>query len=256
MVADEWLASRIDAAERSRKNFTVSIGWINRMLADRDPESITIADVQRWIQMQVDADSAPGSIRLRMSVLTQILDFAEVEPNPTLSRRVRRPRAVRKDYRLPTRGELALIYQHIDPKKREAVRMMEHTGMRVSEVVALKWEDLDRPRHRLLVPEAKTSAGRRWIDQIDGLPALADKPEGVADDRRVFEVTESMVSHAMGKACEAAKIRHYSPHDLRHLHASRLLHDQVLSPAQIAARLGHATALITLGTYSHVVPPD
>jgi integrase len=47
-----------------------------------------------------------------------------------------------------------------------------------------------------------------------------------------------------------------TPHRLRHLHASRLMHQGRLSPAEIAVRLGHASPQTTLARYTWIVPPD
>ena len=43
------------------------------------------------------------------------------------------------------------------------------------------------------------------------------------------------------------------PHDLRHTHASLLLAAGV-NPKVVSERLGHATIVVTLGIYSHVMP--
>lgn len=42
-------------------------------------------------------------------------------------------------------------------------------------------------------------------------------------------------------------------HDLRHTHASLLLEANV-HPKVVQERLGHSSIMVTLGTYSHVVP--
>jgi integrase len=47
-----------------------------------------------------------------------------------------------------------------------------------------------------------------------------------------------------------------SSHEFRHLAASRWLHEGVLSPAEIAARLGHTTPAVLMMTYAHVLPPS
>ena len=44
----------------------------------------------------------------------------------------------------------------------------------------------------------------------------------------------------------------FSIHDLRHLHASCLIHDGWSIPL-IARRLGHADPAITMSTYAHII---
>ena len=59
----------------------------------------------------------------------------------------------------------------------------------------------------------------------------------------------------MERACRAAGIVHYSPHDLRHRRIS-IWHGQGVPVANIAARVGHSRASMTLDVYSHVMPLD
>ena len=42
-------------------------------------------------------------------------------------------------------------------------------------------------------------------------------------------------------------------HDMRHTHATLMLKEGV-NPKTVAERLGHASVVITLDTYSHVLP--
>lgn len=252
-LAAEWLETRIDVADNTRKHFKSSIAAIEDRWEETDPELITVADVQAWIS---EFEGQPGTIKLRLLALAQILDFGEVDPNPARSKRLKKPRNTRKKYRLPTRAELVKLYAALPVRYHGPVKLMEHGGVRVSGAVGVTWGDWDRAHKRVLVDE-KTEAGHRWISQIDGLPEMPKRPDGVRDEDRVWpNLTDQAVRHAMRAACEKAKIGTFSPHDLRHLHLSRLLHSGKLSPAQIAERAGHSSPQITLSTYSHVVPPD
>jgi integrase len=60
---------------------------------------------------------------------------------------------------------------------------------------------------------------------------------------------------AMASACKAAEIPRFSPHDLRHRRATHWHHDGVPTKA-LAERVGHADAMLTLNTYSHVLDPE
>lgn len=251
-LAAAWIATRIDVAENTRKHFTSSIAKIEEEWEDVDPESLTVADVQSWINTQ---PGLPGTIGLRLSTLGQILDFGDVEPNPVRSSKLKKPRKARAKHRMPTKGELVKLYAALDARYHGPVKFMEYSGVRVSGTLAITWGAWDRKRKRVLVSE-KTAAGTRWITQIDGLPEMPDRPDGVRDDARVWSsLSAQAVQHAMRKACIDAGIPTYSPHDLRHLHLSRLVHAGV-PPAQVAERAGHASPQITLSTYSHSVPPE
>ncbi|HSJ73819.1 MAG TPA: tyrosine-type recombinase/integrase [Miltoncostaeaceae bacterium] len=67
--------------------------------------------------------------------------------------------------------------------------------------------------------------------------------------------TVDVARNAMTRACRAAGIRHFHPHDLRHRRLS-LWHHQGLPAAALAARAGHARASMSLDVYSHVLVDD
>jgi integrase len=81
-------------------------------------------------------------------------------------------------------------------------------------------------------------------------------PEDRTPERRVFlGFTADLAKNVMARACVAARIPHYHPHDLRHRRAS-LWHGQGVTARELAARLGHSRASISLDVYSHVIAPD
>ena len=57
---------------------------------------------------------------------------------------------------------------------------------------------------------------------------------------------------SLTRACTAAGVPTFSPHDLRHRRVS-LLHAQGLSWARIGERVGHADLVTTARTYTHVL---
>ena len=59
----------------------------------------------------------------------------------------------------------------------------------------------------------------------------------------------------MDRACKAAGIAHYHPHDLRHRYASVQIARGV-PVTLLAAQLGHSRNSLTLDTYSHVLLDD
>jgi integrase len=75
-------------------------------------------------------------------------------------------------------------------------------------------------------------------------------------DRPVFPgFTPDVARNAMERACKAAGIVHFHPHDLRHRYASIQVKRGV-PVNDLAAQLGHARTSMTLDVYSHVVTDD
>ena len=251
VVAERWLERRMKIADATRASHQNSIVHITRRFGDDDPHSITVDDVQDWIASQSASGAKPGSIRNRLVTLRLILRYAKVKPNPAADEELELPRSGPKRNRLPSRRELDAFYAVLPVKYAGVVRLMEHSGLRVSEAVAVRYEDWDRRKHRLLIPDSKTYAGTRFIEQLDGLPEMPARGTG-----RVWpDITVDGVQAAITKACGRAGIGTFSPHDLRRLHISRCLRDG-MDPSMLAMRAGHSSPNITLSTYSKLVPPE
>jgi integrase len=138
--------------------------------------------------------------------------------------------------------------------------VLDATGMRVGELEQLTWGDVDEPRGRWRVSRtvAKTGYGR-WV----GVPpvlfaAVLDlcPRDDRHPDRRVFEnVTADRLRTAISRACTAAGVPVFSPHDLRHRRIS-LLHLGGVPWATIGQNVGQRDLAVTANTYSHVLADE
>jgi integrase len=63
------------------------------------------------------------------------------------------------------------------------------------------------------------------------------------------------VEKVMARACAAAGIPHYHPHDLRHRRIT-LWHGQGIPAREIGERVGQRQISTTLDVYTHVMPLD
>jgi integrase len=156
------------------------------------------------------------------------------------------------------------------------------TGMRRSEVLGLKWNDVDFTKRRLglnrgLVAigydlhetRGKTRTSRRSIDlDTTTLDVLAGwgafqhatlAAVGLQSDGWVFTDGDGdpIHPHALSQAFERIARRAGVPvirlHDLRHTHGSLLIKEGV--PVKVVSeRLGHANIAFTIETYQHVLP--
>jgi integrase len=78
-------------------------------------------------------------------------------------------------------------------------------------------------------------------------------PDDRTPERRVFSgFSRSVAGSTMRRACTAAGLAHYHPHDLRHRYASVKIAEGV-PVTDLAAQLGHSRKSMTLDTYSHVL---
>ncbi|MBA3844025.1 MAG: site-specific integrase [Actinobacteria bacterium] len=250
-VVDEYIASRVDARDSSRLVYRQRLQHAIDRFGDLDPNRVTPKMVRDWT---LTMRGAPRSVRSRVSAFRQLLDYVGVNPNPTRDATIKMPRHERSDPPLPGRAQIETILEEVAAHHRAPIWLMVTTGMRVSEVVALTWGDIDQTQGRLRVADSKTRAGRRWVS-VDDMPLIL-RPRGMHASRRVFGQTADAIRSAISRVCTKHGWPSFSPHKYRHLHASRLMHDRDLSPAEVAARIGHSNVATTLGTYVQLVPPD
>lgn len=156
------------------------------------------------------------------------------------------------------------------------------TGMRLGEILGLRWGDIDWNRKFINVKRSykvgvvgPTKTGRtRRVDISDQLyKVLLDlrnqqkvKPFPVERDEEswkrnvVFQregkpYEQNFVRRVFKSALEKAGIRQMRVHDIRHTYASLLLSDGV-SPVYVKEQLGHSSIQMTVDIYGHLIPND
>lgn len=158
------------------------------------------------------------------------------------------------------------------------------TGMRRSELLALRWQDIDfvfsqiyvnRSLHHLkdgsyIFTEPKSEHSRRTIklspSAILALQGLYNKRKAECDEIGIALKDSDLVFSKLGKPlrpntitrawsmlANKAGVTPIRLHDARHTHASLMLKAGI-HPKIVQERLGHATIQMTLDTYSHVAP--
>jgi integrase len=165
------------------------------------------------------------------------------------------------------------------------------TGMRRSEIMALRWQDVDllmaeisvsRSMHQMNKPRrvifrgTKTDKSARKVAMAPetcdvlrhhlandmalcarlGLPFTNDRLLFCEYDPKALlwnPLSPDRVSRAWDRLIRDLKLPHVRFHDARHTHASLLLKADV-HPKVVQERLGHANVQTTLNIYSHVAP--
>jgi integrase len=253
--ADTYRASRPDIGEETRKNTASHLKRMLSTFGERDPSTITPSDVQEWIGAQM-ADLKPSSLSRYVATLRQVLDFAGIDPNPARDRRVKLPKIETPIVEPPTAEQVEAILRHSPPRWRLPLRVLEQAGMRVGELHALEWRDVDLSESRFRIRSGKTATARRWVAvpaQIMEAIAETTPPDDRTPERRVFAgFSPDVAKNVMARGCKAAGIPHFSPHDMRHRYASVKLREGV-PVTDLAAQLGHSKKSLTLDVYSHVL---
>ena len=107
------------------------------------------------------------TIRKTVSVLAMVLDHARIEPNPARDRlKVKLPREERRQVQPPTADVIEAVLRLLPSRYRLPVLVLDATGMRVGELEALTWGDVDEPRGRWRIATSKTGRSSSSAKQI------------------------------------------------------------------------------------------
>ena len=156
------------------------------------------------------------------------------------------------------------------------------TGMRRSELLGLRWTDIDLHAGTLSINRSlvavgyelhesrgKTRNSRRRIDlytttvkvlaawqtwqQVERAAVGVAAPDYVFTDSHAVRVHPHAISQTFERIAARAEVPVIRLHDLRHTHATLLIKAGV--PVKVVSeRLGHAKPAFTIETYQHVLP--
>ena len=197
------------------------------------------------------------------------------------------PRAERHEMRTMNESDIHIFLEMARPTQYYALFYMAlFTGMRRSELLALRWRDIDlmlfqisvnRTLHQvrgggIVIRQPKTERSRRIVAMTPSTADLLKEhnesqnrlrkslgyPE-LTDDNFVFcqydgrPLLPNTVTHNWIKLVRRTGLNGIRLHDARHTHASLML-KQGVHPKIVQERLGHSSIQVTLDTYSHVAP--
>jgi integrase len=261
VLAERWKASRVDVSDGTIQTYEVVLGRLLPRLGSSPVESITAEAVAELVGELHSDGLKKQTIRKTISVLAMILDHAHVQPNPARDKQtVKMPREERRHVEPPTAEHVEAVVRLLPERYRLPALVLDATGMRVGELERLTWGDVDEPRARWRIAAAVSKTGRpRWVPPppllLGAVLALCPRDDR-HPDRRVFEhVTSDRFRTALTRACTAAGVPTFSPHDLRHRRVS-LLHLGGMPWARIGELVGHDDLMTTARTYTHVVADE
>jgi integrase len=218
----------------------------------RRAETITAREVEEW-RDRLATSFAPATVAHYLTMLRAIFNRAvrdgKLSASPTRGVEFPEENNARVRY-LSEKEEGELIEALPDWLRRLAVFGM-HTGLRLGELLALQWNDVDLVSRSLHVREAKSGQGRRLPLNQTALSILGEPKSGsvFGPDSNAMRMR---INRQFRKAAEKACIANIRFHDLRHTFASRLVMGGIdIYRAQTL--LGHKTARMTQ-RYAHLSP--
>jgi integrase len=238
----------------------------------RDMERLAI---QQWVADKFRQGAGWQTVRnawvLLSSILETAVEYGYLQTNP--ARGVKFAQKGLKKKPVLIAGEtLAKLLEHLDEPYRTMVRLIAATGLRIGELLALRWSALDLEGGSLAVCQSvyegkfqlpKTQKAVRTIPlgrhAVRAVSEHRERSTRKSSEDLVFGNTKGepfreskLLTRVLQPAAEAAGLGRVTWHQFRHIHSS-LLNDLKV-PAKIAQeQLGHASISTTLNIYTHVV---
>ncbi len=249
---------------------------------------LTPQHLQLLYSERLDKGLSPQSVRHLHAVLHRALEQAArwslVHRN--VADLVTPPRVQRHEMRTLDAEEARRLLEAARGDRFEALYVLAlTTGMRLGELLALRWKDVDldagslgvrgtllRTKEGMTISEPKTAGSRRHVSVgITAIEALRRHRVNQTAERLLkgpaWKDNDLVFANEVGKPVEDTNLRRrsFEPlltraavprirfHDLRHTAATLLL-GQGIHPKIVSERLGHSRVSITLDLYSHVTP--
>ena len=179
---------------------------------------------------------------LRWSGATTLDPFADVKPGRELTPAWEKRQAY-------TLNEIEWLTRVADGYTLYIVLLGAHAGLRVSEMTALRWDDIRLGERKLLVRKGKGGKqGTVFLSQTL-LKALERVPEKERQGYLLPCRSRQVVFERLKSACRRAKVRFKGVHSLRHSAGTRIRHEQG-DIALVADHLRHSS-LDTARGYAH-----
>ena len=252
---------------------------------------ISVAEVDRFKAAELkEGRLSASSINKSIGLLAQVLDAAV--DRELIARNVARGRGRKVREHAPARSYLSTAGQieellgaagTLDSEAREDRRhverramlaMLAFAGLRIGELCALRWRDVDLAGGWLVVGESKTDAGKRRVKVRgalrDELLRMRAKLDGVDQDAHVFgtrtgqrpsgdNIRSRVLNAAVERANEDLAKRDLpplpdklTPHSLRRTFCS-LLYALGETPPVVMQEMGHTDPALALKVYAQAM---
>lgn len=253
------------------KHYLNDLDLFVRQVGDKSAESVTVKEVDDFIESQMDKHLKPATINRRLASLHTFFEYlASEEPDKAWPNPVNRRRhCVKQGQSLPrdaSEAQVNALFGVIDDARDRAMfGLMVGAGLRVGEVVTLPCDHLEAPpvsgqMARLRVVGKGRKERIAWVTPYwyEALTQwLAVRPQ--AETNHLFlnqhhrPLSVSGVQYRLKQYCAQAGIA-LTCHQLRHTFARRLA-QQRMPTESIGQLLGH-TQLQTTQRYTAGADPD
>lgn len=262
-LIDEYL-SEIEAnyllKPRSKAYRVETVGMIRRTWPELDgmnPRRLTQQAVKDWSRKLVEK-YAPSRFNGAVETMRAILrlGMARGIVGENLAMSIKRASVPLTPPNLPNSAQFKKLLKRLDAIRErkpaaQLVRLLAYTGMRVGAVPSVMRSNIDLERNEFILPKIKMQEAPVRIPMIGELRTLAKKLlKQHKGEGPLFEIANPR--RALRTVCKELGIERLTPHDLRHIFATRCLESGV-DVRTVAAWLCHRDGgALLLKRYAHL----
>lgn len=271
-----WLdEKKMEVRNSTIQNYQRCINrWIIPQMGFLNVEDITRSDLQNFI-LNFSSNHKQNTVINLTKPLSGSLIWSEengyLKINPWKGVKIPKDFS-EKEIKVFTKEEISLLLEakHYQQVKKDMIILGYRTGMRIGEILTLRWDDINFNEGFITVKrtlsgyknnvpeitEPKTRKSRRRIDldkvTLKMLTKRKYNSEGYVFCKKDGNIYSRQAIN-LPRMCRSIGIEPRSFHSLRHTHATILLAAGI-HPKIVQERLGHAKVSTTLDTYSHLIP--
>lgn len=288
--ADAWEAAHSGVIEmKTMQSYRPHVERAVNRFGDQYVKDITPDEVQAYVDYLAGKRYARDTVRRALNVVKMIINYEITTPgsvvriNPCMA--VKLQKGLKKTRREPPTAE-QLIKVTPDSTFGLFAYFLQFTGLRRGELLALRWEDIDRENKIIHVhtgvsyasnqPKLKTTKTEAGVRDVALLDILADvlpnrkrgyvfgddKPLSATQFRkgwiswcRSVGLAEAEVTTHKGKNGHTYTNTKWkplvTPHQFRHEYAS-MLEEAKISEFAAKNQLGHSSIMVTKDIYTHI----
>jgi len=247
--------SKLSKGDKNSRHYQ-ALAIKRRKIASKVLAAIRSKDIADYIKEREEEGVKASTIRADLAIISTLFNLAirnwgmESLQNPVA--RVNKPKLPKGRERRLEEGEETRLLAVCDSEMQNIILFALETAMRRGELATLTWNNLDLERRTATLYETKNGETRTTPLSPKALTILK-RIKGDLDTKegRVFKKSTDVISIAMRKACQEAKINDLHFHDLRHEATSRLFENTDLDIMEIRSITGHKT-LQMLVRYTHL----
>lgn len=279
VVTEEWLKYKKNTVKKSTYyNYSYSVEkYLYPKFADQDITQIK--DYNDFIEKLTDT-LAPKTVRDIITKLKEIINFYEEEHNTKLNiKKMSLPKMNKKEIQILSNKEKQKLEKYCieqNSLKSLVILICLNTGLRIGEVCALRWENIDFESKKIHIEK---TIERIYSKEENKTIVIIDTPKSITSVRTIpinsklynilkqirgkskktdFVLTGSSEHYVeprnyqyhFKEILKRSKVKKYKFHTLRHTFATNCI-EAGMDIKSLSEILGHADVSITLNIYVH-----